>query len=138
VKLVVDASVAVKWFLRRQEEGDLEQAMSIARLIDAAETELLAPCHWLAEVTSVVARLEPAVAESAVVVLRDMRATVIDSLPALLRSVELARTLNHHLFDTLYHAVALEHGATLVTADERYFTKAAAMGGITLLREHRD
>jgi hypothetical protein len=28
---------------------------------------------------------------------------------------------DHHLFDTLYHAVALEHGdAVLVTADDRY------------------
>jgi hypothetical protein len=37
------------------------------------------------------------------------------------------------LFDTLYHAVALEEGATLVTADETYFSKAKGLGGIVSL-----
>jgi predicted nucleic acid-binding protein len=38
------------------------------------------------------------------------------------RATSLAIETNHHLFDTLYHAVALEHeDALLVTADERYY-----------------
>jgi predicted nucleic acid-binding protein len=41
--------------------------------------------------------------------------------------------LNHHLFDALYHAVALEVGATLVTADEVYFNKAKELGGLQRL-----
>jgi len=41
----------------------------------------------------------------------------------------------HHLFDTLYHAVALEEGATLVTADAAYFAKAKDLGGIELLAD---
>ena len=48
----------------------------------------------------------------------------------------LAVTLNHHLFDTLYHATALSQpNAALVTADERYFSKAAALGQIVRLRD---
>ena len=47
---------------------------------------------------------------------------------------ELARALGQHVFDTLYHAVALlTPGAMLVTADERYYRKAAAYGSIVLL-----
>ena len=43
---------------------------------------------------------------------------------------------NHHLFDTLYHAVALEHeDALLVTADERYHEKAAGYGTIRALHD---
>ena len=38
-----------------------------------------------------------------------------------------------HAFDTLYHAMAMQHGGTFVTADERYFAKARALGGIELL-----
>ena len=50
---------------------------------------------------------------------------------------DLANGLNHHLFDTLYHAVALcEPDANLITADERYFLKASHKGKITLLREY--
>jgi predicted nucleic acid-binding protein len=49
------------------------------------------------------------------------------------RAAGLSISLNHHLFDTLYHAVALEEGATLVTADETYFAKAGYLGGMMLL-----
>jgi predicted nucleic acid-binding protein len=44
----------------------------------------------------------------------------VSSRAAYRRAVEIAVALNHHLFDTLYHAVALEEGATLVTADEAF------------------
>ncbi len=48
----------------------------------------------------------------------------------------LAMRHQHHLFDTLYHAVALQTpGATLVTSDARYFAKASAEGRIALLSE---
>jgi predicted nucleic acid-binding protein len=52
------------------------------------------------------------------------------------RATRLAIETNHHLFDTLYHAVALEHeDAVLVTADERYYRKAERYGTITALRD---
>ena len=51
------------------------------------------------------------------------------------RAVDISIALNHHLFDTLYHAVALEEGATLVTADAAYFAKAKDLGGVELLAE---
>ncbi|MEX2535948.1 MAG: hypothetical protein WD273_10185 [Trueperaceae bacterium] len=44
--------------------------------------------------------------------------------------------LNHHLFDTLYHAVTLSSPEIrLVTADERYYKKAALEGQIIRLSE---
>lgn len=47
--------------------------------------------------------------------------------------MQLSRRLGHHLFDTLYHAVAFEENTTLVTADERYYNKASVLGSIMLL-----
>jgi len=48
----------------------------------------------------------------------------------------LAVELNHHLFDTLYHAVALQFPDTLfVTADTQYFRKAAKLGHIIELKD---
>ncbi|WP_409409595.1 hypothetical protein AAE485_04075 [Acidithiobacillus ferriphilus] len=42
----------------------------------------------------------------------------------------------HHLFDTLYHALALLHPeAVLVTADRRYFVKAQREDCIILLED---
>ena len=135
MRLVVDATVAVKWFLRRPDENFLSEAEAIANLIDAAETELFTPSHWIAEVVAVVARLEPSIAGDAIKLLTDMRPVPIASIRVLSRAAELSFELNHHLFDTLYHAVALEVEGTLVTADERYFAKAMPFGAITLLSD---
>ncbi len=51
------------------------------------------------------------------------------------RATNLAIETNYHLFDTLYHAVALENeDALLVTADDRYRMKAERYGMIAALR----
>jgi len=52
------------------------------------------------------------------------------------RATLLTIETDSHLFDTLYHAVALEHeDALLVTADDRYHRKAAHNGRIASLRD---
>ena len=51
------------------------------------------------------------------------------------RAISLALKLDHHLFDTLYHAVALEEKATLITADRKYYDKVRRMGSILMLEE---
>ncbi|BCO27842.1 hypothetical protein MIZ03_2733 [Rhodoferax lithotrophicus] len=53
-------------------------------------------------------------------------------------ALDLALRYQHHLFDTLYHAVALHTpGAVLVTADECYYNKARHEGQISLLADFR-
>lgn len=136
MRLVVDASVALKWFLRgRPGELYVDNAMAVAAAIARSPTELFAPVHWEAEVISVLARLEPGLVDDALVELDDMRPTINAGVPVLRRAADLSAALNHHLFDTLYQAVALEEGATLVTADEAYFNKAKEQGAIQLLRD---
>ena len=52
------------------------------------------------------------------------------------RGVELAIELKQHLFDTYYHAVALETAdAMLITADERYLRAARTKGRIIYLMD---
>jgi predicted nucleic acid-binding protein len=51
------------------------------------------------------------------------------------RAADISIALNHHLFDALYHAVALQEGATLVTADTAYFGKAKDLGSVELLAD---
>ena len=46
------------------------------------------------------------------------------------RATALAIETNHPTFDALYHAVALEQDALLITADHRYFGKAERYGSI--------
>lgn len=136
MRLVIDASVAVKWFLgARANEPYVAQAEAVAAAIERSETELFAPGHWMAEVVAVLARLEPGIVDDALVLLDDMKPTLIHGVPVLRRAADLSIALDHHLFDTLYHAVALEEGATLVTADGAYFGKAKDLGGIELLAD---
>jgi hypothetical protein len=46
--------------------------------------------------------------------------------------------LRQHVFDTLYHAVALLRlDGVLLTADEQYYHRAVRAGRVTLLGDYR-
>lgn len=133
--LVVDASVALKWFLQgRPDEADAERAVAVLLAVRDGKAALIQPPHWRAEIAAVLCRASPATLEADLADLADLRALVVDS-PALLQAAAtLAVDTGQHLFDTLYHAVALQtEGGTLVTADEAYFRKARRYGQIALL-----
>ena len=135
MKLVVDASVAIKWFVGSAEEEHTAQADAVVEMIEKGDTELLAPAHWTAEIIAVLARRDPTLVDDALVALDDMSPSLVHGVVVLKRAADMAIALDHHLFDTLYHAVALEEGATLVTADATYFAKAKDLGGIELLED---
>ncbi len=138
MKLVVDASVTVKWIVPdRAGETHIEQARSVVALLDRPDCELFAPPHWMAEVLAVIARIEPTHIDDAIRLIHDARPIIVNSLATHRSAARLAVDLDHHLFDTLYHAVALEVGATLVTADERYLAKAKSLGSIVPLAGFR-
>jgi predicted nucleic acid-binding protein len=132
---VADASVVVKWLVPDPVgEPELDQAANLLLAYRARRVELLEPPHWLAEVGTVLARLRPESVDSALDLLDALGVPVVTELGVYKRAAVLARELDRHLFDTLYHAVALESGATLVTADGRYWRRAHHLGGIVELR----
>lgn len=134
---VVDASVTVKWFVP-QDPAETDSAMAL-ELLDAYADDrlrLVEPPIWRAEVASVLARLLPDQLEVHLARLWSLDYHDADSEAVLQHAGRLAVALDHHLSDTLYHAVALSQpDAVLVTADERYFGKAAALGRIVRLRD---
>ena len=134
-RIVVDASVAIKWVLPdREDEVDSDRALALLSGIREGTLELIQPPHWLAEVAAVLARLTPQTVDDDVSDLYALEIPVLDTPGMYLTACELARSLGHHLFDTLYHAVALEiEAVSLVTADEHYYRKASARGSIALL-----
>lgn len=132
--LVLDASVVVKWFFRdpaAEDHGEL--ALSVLQSVRAGTVDILQPPHWLAEVAAVIARLQPEVADEAIGVLDAMELPVASDAVIYKRAASLAAMLKQHLFDTLYHALALERGAELVSADRRYYRSARRLGRITYL-----
>lgn len=132
--LVVDASVALKWFFQGADEPDAAIAADVLAAVSDGRVRLLQPPHFIAEVGAVLARESPGSAEADLVDLLQIRLSIVSDELVHLRALSLATRLGHHLFDTLYHAVALEReGAVLVTADDRYFRKAHALGRIVRL-----
>jgi predicted nucleic acid-binding protein len=137
VTLVLDASVFLKWLLEDPaREPDTDKAFAVIQSVVQGDLEILQPTHWLIEVASVAARLTPRTAIRDVEMLAAMQLPSSDDPTVMRRATVLAIETDAHLFDTLYHAVALEHeDALLVTADDRYRRKAAHYGKVASLRD---
>ncbi len=135
--VVLDASVILKWLLEDPaREPDTEKAFALVESVVSGRLEILQPVHWLAEVAAVAARLAPQTAVGDVEMLAAFEFPTTDSPTIIRRATGLAIETKLHLFDTLYHAVALEHqDALLVTADERYYGKALGFGTIRALHD---
>jgi predicted nucleic acid-binding protein len=136
-EVVLDASVIVKWaFPDRAQEAHGERALDVLHAIHEGRLSVVEPPHWLAEVAAVVTRLAPDRASELVALLHAMEFPVLDELDVYLEAVRLSAESGHHVFDTLYHAVALlRRNASLVTADERYYRTGRRAGRVLLLQD---
>lgn len=131
---VLDASVVVKWFAESwNDEENVPEAITLLRAVEDEEIKVVQPAHWKAEVVSVLARRHPGTVSDALLLMEALEIESEDYWERYSLAAKLSIDLNHHLFDTLYHAVALENGAELVTADAKYFNRAKHLGSITLL-----
>lgn len=122
-RLVVDASVAVKWVVAEKES---------TAAVALRPHELLAPdlifveCAnvlWAKSRRSFLTRDE-AVERLALLLHSPIRVTPTRELTA--RALELALELDHPVYDCVYLALALERDARLVTADRRFVRSLAA------------
>ena len=137
INAVADASVAVKWCLPPTDaERDRDQAIALLDGVRSGQIALRQPPHWLAEVAAVLSRLARTTARQDIEDLYAMRIPVVETAELYTTASRLAISLDQHVFDTLYHAVALlVPGCSLVTADERYYDKARKAGSVVLLRD---
>jgi predicted nucleic acid-binding protein len=122
--LVVDASVAVKWFV--QEPGT-EDAVELLGRNDA----LIAPELVIAEVVNVLwkhlmrAELERRQVAHVPVALSRTFSELWPVVWLARRALEIATELRHPAYDCLYLALAESEDAPLVTADRRLITRLA-------------
>lgn len=135
--VVVDASVVVKWLVQDpSREEDTEKAERLMESVVKGEQPVLQPCHWISEVAAVLARASPDTAADDAAMLCALELPLADEPASLPRACELAVELKQHVFDTYYHAVALDTAdAVLVTADERYLRAARAKGRVIHLKD---
>jgi predicted nucleic acid-binding protein len=139
-RIVVDASVAIKWLVPfRPEETDVENALALFERVVRQDVTMVQAPHFMAEIMAVIARLEPDFADRVFTAVSNLEMILDDSAEVYRRAISLSIQLNHHLFDTLYHAVALNTpGATLITADENYYRKAQGTGHIMRLQDYTE
>ncbi|MDP2432805.1 MAG: type II toxin-antitoxin system VapC family toxin [Pseudomonadota bacterium] len=135
--VVLDASVALKWFLQLHDnEREVEHALALLTRIGDARIRMIQPPHFIAEVAAVLVREKPCEAHDDLLDLINIERRTLDTPDIHATALDLALRYQHHLFDTLYHAVALHTpGATLITADRRYYEKVRDEGRINLLAD---
>ena len=128
--LTLDASVILKWYLRTPDEHDLSQAAAILVGLRSGSLALAQPPHTLLEVAAVLVRERPQsvtsdLAEIAAV-LDDATLSASRVLP---RALQIAATLEHHLFDTLY-PVSYTHLLDAFPSPDELWQRYCAWKGI--------
>lgn len=135
--LVPDASVLLKWILRSEDEPDSNRALELktAWLVDACE--LVVPSLWVFEVGNILGVKHPATAGTLLQAMLDLgiREEAPHGYAAAI--VNLMREHRVTFYDAAYHALAIRHRGTMITADRAYVKKAAPAGHVTLLDNWR-
>ncbi len=122
VRIVIDASVAVKWVL---DEPGSEAAVALH------DQELIAPALWLAEAANALwrhARIGDISNDEATALFAELMKAPVASLPIdpyLEPALKLAIEIGHPVYDCIYLALALQHQTHVVTADRRFEAAAS-------------
>lgn len=128
MKLVIDASVAVKWHLD-QPGSDIAKGLG-------REASLIAPEFVLAEIASALwkyVRANELSAELAdLMIVKSPKAftRLFPLEPLQLRAFQLACCLDHPAYDCFYLALAEREFTPLITADRRLVAKAKSLSDI--------
>jgi predicted nucleic acid-binding protein len=120
--LIIDASVAIKWFIDENLEAN-------ARHIIVYHRDLQAPDFIVTEVANIVwkkhsrGEIDDSLAQSIVSALPEYFTQFTPTIDLNERALELALELDHPIYDCLYLACAERHEGPVITADKRFFNK---------------
>jgi predicted nucleic acid-binding protein len=123
-RIVVDSSVALKWFLDEPDSGT-------ADLLLKRDLELLAPDLLLLEVANGLRRrqrggsISPADVTKAIADLPRAFAELLPARGLVEPALKLSQQLEHSVYDCLFLAMGHLRGAPLVTADAAFIAKVA-------------
>jgi predicted nucleic acid-binding protein len=122
---VVDASIAVKWVIP-------EVLSDKADRVRTGDDDVLAPDLLLVEVANALWRktaakeISPREADDAFELVRHSGLDLRSTGPLLPRAMDIARRLDHPVYDCVYLALAEREHAALVTADHRLLRRLSA------------
>jgi len=124
VTLVVDASVACKWFIAESDSDAAEALLAGGQMLLAPELIVPEVCNvaWLK-----LRRGEIGVEQATEMVraLPDLLDELVPSVQLARRALEIASTLEHPAYDCFYLALAEQRGTRLMTDDRRLLARLA-------------
>lgn len=122
---VLDASVALKWFLPPDREELVEEAFTLLREHEQGQLQFFVPDLFWAESGNIfwkavrLRRCSRENAERSIAVLKAGRLITVPSLDLLKEAFTIATDFNRSYYDSLYVALAAESRIPFVTADEK-------------------
>ncbi|HKP86757.1 MAG TPA: type II toxin-antitoxin system VapC family toxin [Blastocatellia bacterium] len=126
---VIDAGVAVKWFIEEQRSDKAKQLLvNYLRWID----DLIAPDLIIAEAANVFWKraergdITPHEAKENLNDLLSLNIPLVSSALLARKAFELAHSHKRSAYDCLYLALALEHNCELITDDTRLFNSVGS------------
>jgi predicted nucleic acid-binding protein len=133
---VVDASIILKWVLGDDREADQSRALDLLAAWGDGTAEIAAPSLWQYEVGKFLGRQlgEEAMEKMGSLLKLGIRAVNLDE-NMIRRCFGWTKETGVTFYDASYLAVALEIGATLITADQRFARKMEEANQICVLRD---
>jgi predicted nucleic acid-binding protein len=140
--IVLDASVAVKWFLPEKVETLAPEALALLNRCGKNEIQIIVPDLFWVEFASVLWKairrgsFPKTSAEAALATLMRFDFPTVPSLKLLENAFQIATAHGRTVYDCLYVALAVQTKSQLITADERLANSLAAsfpvkwLGGI--------
>jgi predicted nucleic acid-binding protein len=133
-RYVVDASVALKWFLS---EPGSDRARALYNSLLAGQVILIAPDILVAEFGNALWKRVTLYLQLPLTEAQEFCSTLTNSPVELVSSkslanaaLQLAAQLGHPFYDCLYLALAVEQKCEFITADEKLATKLAGRFGL--------
>lgn len=124
-RIVLDASVAVKWLPLFAHEPYVAEAQTWLLRRAIGDVALLVPGFFWVEVASVLWKAvrrqlcQPAEAETALETLRGLDIATLSTTSLVNPALTIALTHNRSVYDSLYVALAVRSKAEFLTADEK-------------------
>jgi predicted nucleic acid-binding protein len=124
-RIVLDASVAVKWFLPEKVETMAAKALALLDRFGKNEIQIIVPDLFWVEFASVLwkairrGNFPKDSADAALASLKRFDFPTISSLKLLDDAFQIATDYGRTVYDCLYVALAVQSNSQLITADER-------------------
>ena len=137
MSFVVDASVAIKWFVKEELHELALDVLDARERIHAPDLIIpeVANIAWKKSIQNEIPREQ---AEAIAAAIRGYVQHLQPSETLIERALAMALSLNHSVYDCLYIAGAEKIGGPLITADQRLLNKTSGTGFESLIMHLKD